>query len=76
MLPGIDGLEVCREIRRVDRTPIVMLTARRTPSMWWSASSWAPTITFPSRSSQPSWWLGAGVLRRGRATVRGGASCG
>jgi DNA-binding response OmpR family regulator len=28
MLPGKDGLEVCREIRRTDRTPIVMLTAR------------------------------------------------
>jgi DNA-binding response OmpR family regulator len=29
MLPGRDGLEVCREIRRTDRrTPIIMLTAR------------------------------------------------
>jgi DNA-binding response OmpR family regulator len=28
MLPGADGFEVCREIRRSHRTPIVMLTAR------------------------------------------------
>jgi two-component system, OmpR family, response regulator MtrA len=28
MLPGLDGLEVCREIRREHATPIVMLTAR------------------------------------------------
>jgi two-component system, OmpR family, response regulator MtrA len=28
MLPGVDGLEVCREIRRGHRTPIIMLTAR------------------------------------------------
>ena len=28
MLPGLDGFEVCREIRRSHRTPIVMLTAR------------------------------------------------
>jgi two-component system response regulator MtrA len=28
MLPGVDGLEVCREIRRRHRTPIIMLTAR------------------------------------------------
>lgn len=28
MLPGRSGLDVCREIRRVDSTPIVMLTAR------------------------------------------------
>ena len=28
MLPGRDGFEVCREVRRTQRTPIVMLTAR------------------------------------------------
>src|ERR687887_2401018 len=27
MLPSLDGFEVCREIRRDSRTPIVMLTA-------------------------------------------------
>ncbi len=30
MLPGIDGLEVCRRIRAESRVPILMLTARRT----------------------------------------------
>jgi len=28
MLPGIDGLEVCRRLRRSSRVPILMLTAR------------------------------------------------
>jgi two-component system alkaline phosphatase synthesis response regulator PhoP len=28
MLPGLDGLEVCREIRKHGDTPIIMLTAR------------------------------------------------
>ncbi len=28
LLPGIDGLEVCRRIRRVSAVPILMLTAR------------------------------------------------
>jgi DNA-binding response OmpR family regulator len=28
MLPEIDGLDVCRELRRHSRTPIIMLTAR------------------------------------------------
>jgi DNA-binding response OmpR family regulator len=28
MLPGLDGFEVCREIRRTDQVPIIMLTAR------------------------------------------------
>jgi DNA-binding response OmpR family regulator len=30
MLPGADGLEVCRRIRSVQRTPVLMLTARDT----------------------------------------------
>jgi DNA-binding response OmpR family regulator len=30
MLPGLDGLEVCRRIREVSKVPIIMLTARST----------------------------------------------
>jgi DNA-binding response OmpR family regulator len=28
MLPGIDGVEVCRRIRRLDSLPVILLTAR------------------------------------------------
>ena len=28
MLPGLDGIEVCREVRRVSAVPIIMVTAR------------------------------------------------
>ena len=28
MMPGLDGLSVCREIRRTDDVPIILLTAR------------------------------------------------
>lgn len=28
MLPGLDGLEICRRIRAIKQTPIIMLTAR------------------------------------------------
>src|SRR5260221_7262318 len=28
MLPGVDGFEVCRQIRRTDQLPIILLTAR------------------------------------------------
>ncbi|MDQ3641433.1 MAG: response regulator transcription factor [Actinomycetota bacterium] len=31
MLPGADGLEVCRAVRREDQVPIVMLTAKADP---------------------------------------------
>ena len=31
MLPGIDGFEVCRSIRRESDVPIVMVTARADP---------------------------------------------
>jgi two-component system, OmpR family, response regulator MtrA len=32
MLPGLDGFEVCREIRRRSQVPIVMVTARDEPA--------------------------------------------
>lgn len=32
MLPGVDGLEVCRRVRATSNVPIVMLTARETES--------------------------------------------
>jgi two-component system response regulator MtrA len=32
MLPGLDGIAVCRELRRVSTVPIVMLTARASTS--------------------------------------------
>jgi len=28
MLPGMDGMQVCNEIRRIDNTPIIMLSAK------------------------------------------------
>ena len=28
MLPGVDGLEVCRQLRRDSQVPIIMLTAK------------------------------------------------
>ena len=30
-LPGMDGFDVCREIRRFSRVPVIFLTVRSTP---------------------------------------------
>ena len=58
MLPGVDGFEVCREIRRSHRTPIIMLTARTDTidvvvGLELGADDY---VSKPFR--RPSWWLG------------------
>ena len=45
MLPGLDGLEFCRRVRRDSRAPIIMLSARAEEATGWWASKWARTIT-------------------------------
>jgi DNA-binding response OmpR family regulator len=50
MLPGTDGLELCRWIRSRSDLPVIMLTARAKKPTGSSASSWEPTTLSPSRS--------------------------
>ena len=54
MLPGIDGLEVCREIRKDGDLPVIMLTAKDEEIDRSSVWSWAQTITWSSRSVSAS----------------------
>lgn len=56
MLPGMDGIEVCRQIRAESDLPIVMLTAKSDTSDVVRGPSPAPTTTSPSPSSRPSSW--------------------
>ena len=79
-LPGLDGLDVARAVRRDSDVPILMLTARtdeRTGSPAWS---WAPTTTSRSRSARASSSRasgpssGARSLRRCRLTRPSGPS--
>ena len=59
MLPGKDGIDVCREIRAESGVPIVMLTAKGDTVdvvVGWSP---APTTTWSSRSSPRSSWRGS-----------------
>ena len=45
MLPGLDGLSVCRRLRSFSQVPVIMLTAReRRPTGSWGWRS-APTTT-------------------------------
>ncbi len=48
MLPGIDGFEVCRRIRRTDQLPIILLTARNDDIDVVVGLSPAPTTTSSS----------------------------
>jgi DNA-binding response OmpR family regulator len=45
MLPGFDGLEVCRRIQAVRQTPVLMLTPEATRRTCWSAWESVPTTT-------------------------------
>jgi DNA-binding response OmpR family regulator len=58
MMPGMDGLEVCRRIRQTRQVPIIMLTARATRPTAWSAWSWGPTTTCRNRFRRASCWRG------------------
>jgi two-component system response regulator MtrA len=46
MLPGLDGFEVCRRLRRGCDIPVIMLTARATTWTSWGAWRPGPTITW------------------------------
>lgn len=69
MLPGVDGLEVCREIRRAHRTPIIMLTAR-TATVDVVVGLELGADDYVSKPFQPPELVARvrAVLRRGQAT--------
>ena len=65
MLPGMDGWQVCREIRKISTIPIIMLTAKdetfdKVCLLYtsWRSAAWASstsrTCTAWARSSTPS----------------------
>ena len=56
MMPRMDGLEVCRRIRKAGNTPVMMLTAKGETFDKVLAWSWAPTITWSSPLTPRKWW--------------------
>ncbi len=70
MLPGEDGLSICRRLRAISSVPILMLTAkarRSTASSGWRS---APTTTSPSRSTRASCSPASGRSCAGAAARR------
>jgi len=70
MLPGVDGFEVCREIRKGHRTPIIMLTAR-TDTVDVVVGLELGADDYVSKPFQPAELVARvrAVLRRGRAAL-------
>ena len=54
MLPGLDGFELLRQVRRRSLVPIIMLTARTARDDRVAGLDLGATITCPSRSSRRS----------------------
>ncbi len=55
MLPNMDGLDICREIRRENNIPIIMLTARVEESDKLVGLELGAMITLPNLSVRESW---------------------
>src|SRR6478672_4242945 len=51
MLPGEDGLSLCRKVRATSQIPIIMLTARGEDVDRILGLEMAPTTTWPNRST-------------------------
>ena len=79
MLPGMDGFSVLRELRKSDRVPVLMLTARdkiedrvrgcaTAPTTIWSSPS-------PCRSCWRACWRWAGAAARTRPRSAGRTCC-
>lgn len=45
MLPGVDGFEVTRRLRRASDVPVVIVSPAPVPTTSWQASRLAPTTT-------------------------------
>jgi OmpR family response regulator RpaB len=73
MLPGQDGFEVCRTIRRSSNIPIIMLTARgevtdRIVGLEIGADDYLPK-PFEPRLSHANWWRGFKIFCAARRTA-------
>ena len=54
MMPKLDGFSACKEIKKIKDIPVIMLSAREKSTISCSASSWASTTMWSSRSARRS----------------------
>ena len=54
MLPGIDGFEICKQIREEKNTPILMVSAKT--SIKSAVLDWERMTILPSHFRRASWW--------------------
>ena len=73
MLPGLDGLEVCRRLQVESMAPVIMLTARvEEADRLEGTEHWGPTTTSPSPSAPGNWRQGSApscAARTGKSAV-------
>ena len=55
MLPGIDGYQVCREIRHTSDVPIIMLSAKGEPSIKYLVLNWGQMTILSNRLIPKNW---------------------
>lgn len=67
MLPGKDGLTLCRELRAIRMVPIIMLTAKGKKQTGFWGWKWGPMTMWPNPSAPGNWWPGS---RRSSAGAR------
>ena len=69
-LPGLSGLETCREIRGQSEIAIIMLTVRDSEEEKSRRSTPAPTITSPSPTTRRNCWRASAPRCGGRRRRR------
>ena len=76
MLPGIDGFDVCRSIRRVSDVPIVMVTARagRSYPQFLMADLTRSRLSRTAVSGRPTIWVWGIPMWTSTSTTTGRAS--
>ena len=58
-LPKLDGLEVCRRIRLVDKTPIIMLSVRSGDEVVVKGLELGPMTILSNLLAPANWWRGS-----------------